>query len=62
MSQTITNEVINECFNIIVKYCKERKDRNASCIGCPCRKDYGLRQPQGCKFNMIDRPSEIEVD
>lgn len=52
-------EEIREALATIVSYCKDRKDRNSTCFGCPIRKDYGDRQPDGCYLYKINRPSDL---
>lgn len=57
---SINEAKVRDSINIIVNYCTERKRKNASCLGCPARKNYGARQSEVCKFSMITRPSDLE--
>ena len=53
---------VEECLNILVMHCKLKEKNQASCLGCPVRKSYGTKQPQVCKLNMIERPSDLELN
>lgn len=55
-----TEEEVVKSLNIIMEYCKDRKNRHATCLGCPVRKNYGTRQPECCKLNNIERPCDID--
>lgn len=59
-SDITPEEKVSNGFETIISYCKKREDEHASCIGCPIRKEYGTKQPEVCKLNMIARPSHIE--
>ena len=58
-NNAINNSIIKESLNTIIAYCRERENRQASCLGCPARKPYETKQPEVCKFHMIERPSDI---
>lgn len=58
--QEIDKNKVQESLDIIISYCKDRKDRQDSCLGCHIRKTYGTKQPEVCKLNMIERPSDLE--
>lgn len=58
--EAISKQEVAEAFGTIKAYCKARDDRDASCLGCPVRKPYGTRKPDGCRLNYIDRPSNAE--
>lgn len=53
---------VEECLNTLVAHCKLRKKNQASCLGCPVRKSYGTKQPEVCKLNMVERPSDLELN
>lgn len=57
---SIDETKVRDSITTIIDYCAERKRKNASCLGCPARKNYGTKQPEVCKFNMITRPSDLE--